>query len=100
MNLKLYPMDRQTCSIRLASCEYTLTYRYKNCKVDIFSVLFLYVVAYKVFEMVSRNLNILSICLSILIFEPPYSSVVSVYKPHFFVIPKKFEKTVTVFKVR
>ena len=22
MNLKLYPMDRQTCSIRMASCKY------------------------------------------------------------------------------
>jgi len=28
MNLKLYPMDRQTCSIKVASCKYICSYKY------------------------------------------------------------------------
>ena len=36
MNLKLYPLDRQKCSLRVASCEYEFKFEYfaKKCCSD------------------------------------------------------------------
>lgn len=38
MNLKLYPLDRQVCSLRMASCKYIVSYMkllsiYENLKI-------------------------------------------------------------------